>query len=169
METACSSLDCCCWSVHRKVEIVPAAAADDDDDEDEDDVPPGVGVKGAGGVQFSMLADDQDEQELRVLLPHLPLLLLLPMTTTELSVDVRLSFTSLISTERSSSSASSVVPRATRPSLEDGVVFRLASERRPCSNSHSCPMKLRLGEMMDRLVLTNLYASAMAMGYRFMR
>ena len=40
----------------------------------------------------------------------------------------------------------------------------LASSLRTCSNSHNCPMKLRLGDIMERLVLTNLYASAMAIG-----
>ena len=32
----------------------------------------------------------------------------------------------------------------------------LASLLRTCSNSHSCPIKLRFGDMMERLVLTNL-------------
>jgi len=35
---------------------------------------------------------------------------------------------------------------------------------RPCSYSYSWPIKLRLGLIMERLVLTNRYASLMAIG-----
>ena len=43
------------------------------------------------------------------------------------------------------------------PSVDmDSSELTCLSLRRPCSYSHSWPMKLRLGEMMDLLVLTNL-------------
>merc|ERR1711936_1569057 len=41
--------------------------------------------------------------------------------------------------------------------------------RIPCSNSSSWPMKFRLGDMMPRRFLTNLYASTRLMGNCLMR